>query len=72
MVVLLHMYKIFLFCYKDVGHTHRYKFGFEKKNQVKSPSICSRTPKSVRIRQSGWTGNRGVTSWPEANRRSER
>ena len=44
-----------------MGHTHRYKFGFEKKNQVKSPSICSRTPKPVRIRQSGRTGNRGVT-----------
>ena len=25
-----------------MGHTHRYKFGFEKKNQVKSPSIWSR------------------------------
>ena len=30
--------------------------------QVKSPSICSRTPNSVRIRQSGQTGNRGVTN----------
>ena len=29
--------------------------------QVKSPSICPRTPNSVRIRQSGRTGNRGVT-----------
>ena len=32
-----------------------------KKNQVKSPSICSRTPNLVRIRQSDQTGNRGVT-----------
>ena len=31
--------------------------------QVKSPSICSRTPNSVRICQTGWAGNRGVTSW---------
>ena len=45
-----------------MGHTHRYKFGFEKKkNQVKSPSIWSRTPDLVRIRQSGRTGNRSVT-----------
>ena len=29
--------------------------------QVKSPNIWSRTPNSVRIRQSGRTGNRGVT-----------
>ena len=28
---------------------------------VKSPSIWSGTPNSVRIRQSGRTGNRGVT-----------
>ena len=34
----------------------------KKKNQVKSPSPESRTPNSVRIRQSGRTGNRGVTS----------
>ena len=33
----------------------------KKKNQVKSPSIWSRTPNSVWIRQSGRTGNRGVT-----------
>ena len=50
-----------------MGHTHRYKFGFKKKNQVKSPSIWSRTPNSVRIRQSSRTGNRGVTE--QANRR---
>ena len=30
-------------------------------NQVKSPSPESRTPNSVRISQSGRTGNRGVT-----------
>ena len=29
--------------------------------QVKSPSICSRTPNSVPIRQSGQARNRGVT-----------
>ena len=33
----------------------------KKKNHVKSPSIRSRTLNSVRIRQSGQTGNRGVT-----------
>ena len=31
--------------------------------QVKSPSICSRTPNSVRIRHTGRAGNRGMTSW---------
>ena len=31
--------------------------------QVKSPSICFRTPNSVRIRQTDRAGNRGVTSW---------
>ena len=35
--------------------------GFKKKNQVKSPSPESRTPNSVRIRQSGRTGIRDVT-----------
>ena len=25
-----------------MGHIHKYKFGFRKKNQVKSPSIWSR------------------------------
>ena len=44
-----------------MGHTHRYQFSFKKKIQVKSPSPESRTPNSVRIRQSGRTGNRGVT-----------
>ena len=37
---------------------HRYKFSSKKK---KSPNIWFRTPKPVRIRQLGWTGNRGVT-----------
>ena len=46
-----------------MGHTHRYKFSFEKKYKVKSPSICPRTPKPVRIRQSGRTGVRGVTCY---------
>ena len=31
--------------------------------QVKSPSICSCTPNSVPIRQSGRAGILGVTSW---------
>ena len=35
----------------------------KKKDQVKSPSIWSRTPNSVWISQSGRTGIRGVTSW---------
>ena len=46
-----------------MGHTHRYKFDLEKKIHVKTPSIWSRTPNSVRIRQSGRTGNRGVTTY---------
>ena len=33
----------------------------KKKIQVKSPSIWSLTPNSIWIRQSGRTGNRGVT-----------
>ena len=36
---------------------------FKKKNQAKSPSICSHTLKPVRIRQSGRTENRGVTTY---------
>ena len=46
---------------QDVGHTHRFQFGFIKKNQVKSPSPESHTLNSFRIRQSGRTGIRGVT-----------
>ena len=34
---------------------------YKKEKKVKSPSIWSRTSNSVRIRQSGRTGNRGVT-----------
>ena len=46
------------FCYyRNCLYTHRYKFSSEKKKKVKSPSIWSRTPKPVRIRQSGRTGN---------------
>ena len=44
-----------------MGHTHRYQFGFKKKIQVKSPSIWSCVPDSVRIRQSGRAGIRGMT-----------
>ena len=43
---------------------HRYKFSLEKKNiyiYIRSPSIWFHTPKTVRIRQSGWTGIGGVT-----------
>ena len=39
----------------------RYKFSFEKK-YIRSPSIWFRTPKPIRIRQSGRTGIGGVTS----------
>ena len=46
---------------------HRDKFSSEKKNKkiiiiIRSPSIWFRTPKLVRIRQSGRTGIGGVTS----------
>ena len=43
---------------------HRYKLSFEKNKKIKirSPSIWFRTPKPVRILQSGRTWNRGVTS----------
>ena len=40
---------------------HRYKFSSEKKN-IRSPSIWFRTPKPVRIHQSGRTGIGDVTS----------
>ena len=59
-MVVFDMYMIFGYMLYDVGHTHKYKFCL-KKNQVKSPSPESRTPNSVRIRQSGRTGNRGLT-----------
>ena len=29
-----------------MGHTHRYQYGFKKKNQVKSPSPESRVPET--------------------------
>ena len=38
---------------------HRYKLSSEKKKT--SPTIWFRTPKPVRIRQSGRTRNQGVT-----------
>ena len=45
---------------------HRYKLTSEEKNKknkkIRSPSIWFRTPKPVRIRQSGRTWNRGVTN----------
>ena len=40
----------------------------KKKKYVKSPSIWFRIPKPVQIRQSGRTGNRGVTDWLTAYR----
>ena len=50
------------FCYyRNCLYTHKYKFSSEKKKQVKSLSIWSRTPNSVRISQSGRTEIRGVT-----------
>ena len=56
------MYIIFGLCYKmwaiPTGTSLVLK---KKKNQVKSPSPESRVPDSVRIRQTGWAGIRGVT-----------
>ena len=41
---------------------HRYKVSSEKKKKkIRSPSIWFRTPKPVRIRQSGRTGIGGLT-----------
>ena len=54
------MYMIFGFCYKMWAIPTGISSALKKK---KSPSIWSRTPNSVWIRQSGRTGNRGVTSW---------
>ena len=51
------------FChYENCLYTHRYKFSSKKKKKkVKSPSIWFRTPKPIRIRQSGRTKNQGMT-----------
>ena len=50
--------------YRNCLCTHRYKFGFKKKKTGKeSQYIASRPRNPVRIRQSGQTRNRGVTSW---------
>ena len=44
---------------------HRYKLSSKKiKIKIRSPNIWFRTPKPVRIRQSGRTGIRGVTHLP--------
>ena len=59
------MYIIFLFCYRMWAIPTSTGWLLKKKNQVKSPSPESRTPNSVRIRQSGRTGNRGVTDTME-------
>ena len=55
------MYMICGFYYKMWVILTSTSSDFKKKYQVKSPSIWSRTPNSVRIRQSDRTGNRGVT-----------
>ena len=53
------MYMMFGFCYKMWAIPTGTSSALKKKK--KSPSIWSRTPNSVRIRQSGRTGKRGVT-----------
>ena len=53
------MYMIFGFCYKMWAIPIGTSSALKKK---KSPNIWSRTPNSVQIRQSGRTGNWGVTS----------
>ena len=62
-MVVFDMYMIFGLCYMmwaiPTGTSTALKI--KKKNQVKSPSPESRTPNSIRIRQSGRVGNRGVT-----------
>ena len=58
------LYIIFGFCYKMWAiPTDTNSVLKKKKNQVKTSSPESRTPNSVRIRQSGRTGIWGVTSW---------
>ena len=61
-VVPLYMEMTFGY-YKKYLYTHRYKLSAEKKRKkkVKSPIIWFCTPKPIWIRQSGQTGNRGVT-----------
>ena len=55
-------------CYKNYLYTNRYKLSSEKKKQVKSLSIWFRTLKPVRIRQSGRTGNRGMSPSEQGQR----
>ena len=57
------LYIIFGLCYNMWAIPTGTNSVLKKKNQVKSPSPKSRTPNSVRIRQTGRTGNRGMTSW---------
>ena len=55
--------------YKNYLYTHRYKLSSEKKKkQVKSPRYMVSHPEPVWIRQSGRTGNRGVTTRVQARR----
>ena len=61
-VVVFDMNMIFGLCYMMWAIPTGTGTAFEKKkNQVKSPSPESRTSNSVRIRQSGRSGIRGVT-----------
>ena len=55
------MYMIFGLCYKMWAITTGISSALKKK---KSPSIWSRNPNSIRIRQSDWIGNRGMTCSP--------
>ena len=61
------MYMIFGFCYKMWAIPTGTSSAFKKKNS----SIWSRTLNSVRIRQSGRTGNQGVTSVLKVSRSAE-
>ena len=64
-MVVFDMYMIFGLCYMMWAIPTGTGTAL-KKNQVKSPSPESRTPNSVRICQSGRTGNRGVTRRQQA------
>ena len=61
-VVVFDMNMIFGLCYMMWAIPTGTSTTFKKKNQVKSPSPESRTPNSVRIRQSGRSGIWGVTA----------
>ena len=71
-VVVFDMNMIFGLCYMMWAIPTGTSTAFKKKNQVKSPSPESRTPNSVRIRQSGQSGIWGMTGTPQQNGVSER